>query len=98
MKFLNVNYNEHFFIFLQYIQKYCFILLPFFLITGPFLSDLSIVLIGLIYLLILIKEKIIKKLSFNLNIFFLFILFLYNYMFFIIIQYFIIFGIISILL
>ena len=61
MKSLNVNYNEHFFIFLQYIQKYCFILLPFFLITGPFLSDLSIVLIGLIYLLILIKEKNYKK-------------------------------------
>tara|TARA_X000000950_G_scaffold251766_1_gene313363 strand:+ start:1950 stop:3317 length:1368 start_codon:yes stop_codon:yes gene_type:complete len=61
MKSVNANYNDHLFIYLKYIQKYCFILLPFFLVTGPFFSDLSIVIIGSIYLLILIKEKIYKN-------------------------------------
>lgn len=61
MKSLYVNYNDQLLICLKYIQKYCFILLPFFLITGPFFSDLSIILIGLIYLFIFIKEKNYKK-------------------------------------
>ncbi len=34
-----------------------FSLIPFFLITGPFLSDLSVTLISLIFLIYCIKEK-----------------------------------------
>tara|TARA_B100000575_G_C23134270_1_gene658537 strand:+ start:731 stop:2077 length:1347 start_codon:yes stop_codon:yes gene_type:complete len=39
------------------IQKYLFISLPFLIFSGPFLADLSITLIGLIYFFQIIKEK-----------------------------------------
>ena len=36
---------------------YLIILMPIFLVTGPFLSDLSVVIIDLTFLFIIFKEK-----------------------------------------
>lgn len=58
MNFFNNKIKLEKFKLLKSIQKYCFVFLPFFLITGPFLSDLSIVIIGLIYILIYFHEKL----------------------------------------
>ena len=44
-------------IYFENIANYLIILLPAFLITGPFLSDLSVVLIDIIFIYYLIKEK-----------------------------------------
>ena len=43
---------------LNKIANYLIVMLPIFLITGPFLSDLSVVLIDLIFIYFVIKEKI----------------------------------------
>lgn len=50
-----VSQKEKFFFYNLPIILFC--LIPFFLITGPFLTDLSISLIGLIYLLYCFKQK-----------------------------------------
>ena len=52
---------------LNSISTYSIILLPILLITGPFLSDLSIFLVDIIFLTILFKnkEKDLKKFLFN---------------------------------
>jgi O-antigen ligase len=50
-----------------------FSLLPFFLITGPFLSDLSVSLIGLIFLIYCLKEK--KFIFFQNKYFYFFLIF-----------------------
>ena len=42
---------------LNKLANYLIIMLPIFLITGPFLSDLSVVLIDLIFIYFVIKEK-----------------------------------------
>ena len=42
------------------IANYLIILLPIFLITGPFLPDLSVVIIDIIFIYYLIKEKNFK--------------------------------------
>lgn len=47
--------------FLKELQKIIFILLPFSIFTGPFFADLSISLIGIIFLFFLFKEKLYKK-------------------------------------
>ena len=52
---------------------FLFSLLPFFLITGPFLSDLSVSLIGLIFLIYCFKEK--KFNYFHNNFFYFFLIF-----------------------
>ena len=56
---------------------FLFSLLPFFLITGPFLSDLSVSLIGLIFLIYCFKEK---KFNYFHNNFFYFFLFFCGYL------------------
>ena len=50
-----------------------FCLIPIFLITGPFLSDLSISLIGLLYFFHCIKKKIFHILKISIFIFFYFL-------------------------
>ena len=65
MKTINLKSEFNLTLLLKKIQKYSFILLPFFLITGPFLSDLSIVIIGLVYLFIFIREKLYKNINHN---------------------------------
>jgi O-antigen ligase len=65
--------NSNLAITLEKFQVYLFILIPFFLITGPFLSDLSVSLIALIKLYLIFKYKkfeIFK--SFYIKLFFLF--------------------------
>ena len=57
---------------LNLIANYLIILLPAFLISGAFLSDLSVVLIDIIFLYILFKEKNFKFLNNNLFKFLLF--------------------------
>ena len=58
------------------IPSVLFYLLPLFLITGPFLSDLSLSLISILYLIYCIKEK---NYSFFKTKFFLIFLFFYLY-------------------
>jgi len=53
--------------------KYLFFLFPFFLVTGPFLPDLTISFLSLIFLFILIKT-VNKKLFIN-NLFYFFLFF-----------------------
>ena len=55
----------------QKIMKYLFISLPFLLITGPFLSDLSLVLICILYLFNGFKKEIKHYLKKKLFILFL---------------------------
>ncbi len=57
---------------LNLIANYLIILLPAFLISGAFLSDLSVILIDIIFLYILFKEKNLKFLNNNLFKFLLF--------------------------
>ena len=57
---------------LIYIQSILFIFLPFFLITGPFLSDLAVSLIAVFFLIDLIKKNNLKFLNNNLFKLFLF--------------------------
>ena len=52
---IKINFNN--------IANYLIILLPAFLITGPFLSDLSVVIIDIIFIYYLIKEKNFKFLN-----------------------------------
>ena len=54
-----------------------FSLLPFFLITGPFLSDLSVSLISLVFLIYCLKEK---NFSYFKNKYFYFFLFFWGYL------------------
>jgi len=58
------------------LQKILFILLPFFIFTGPFLADLSITIIGIIFLYFYFKEKLYKKNNKFIYIFIIFWLFL----------------------
>jgi len=58
------------------INSYLIVLLPFTLITGPFLSDLSIVIIGVSFLILISKEKNFK---FFKNYFFYIFLIFYIY-------------------
>ena len=57
---------------------FLFSLLPFFLITGPFLSDLSISLIGIFFLIYCIKENNFTYFKNKYFYFFFIILVLYN--------------------
>ena len=57
-----------------YLSSLLLIFLPVFLITGPFLPDLSLVIIILIFLFNIIKEKNIKLLN---NVYFKFFLIFY---------------------
>ena len=43
--------------FLENIASFLVISLPIFLVTGPFLSDLSVILVDIFFLIIIIKEK-----------------------------------------
>ena len=49
---------------------FLFCLIPFFLITGPFLSDLSISLISLLFIVFCLKKKILIILIIDTFIFF----------------------------
>jgi len=51
---------------------FLFSLIPFFLITGPFLSDLSVSLISLLFLYYCIKKKIFLTLIISIFTFFLY--------------------------
>lgn len=62
---------------LQKVINYLFLLMPFFLITGPFLSDLALTIISLFTLIYIIKKKDYKYLK---NKFFIFFLFFYLYL------------------
>lgn len=58
-------------------QKILFILLPFFVFTGPFLADISITIIGIIFFYFFFKEKLYqKKINKIIYIFLIFWLFL----------------------
>lgn len=74
MNFENTFQKNFFF----YFPVFLFILLPVTLITGPFLSDLSISIISLIFLIYCIKEK---DYSFFKNKYVLFFLFFWGYLF-----------------
>ena len=63
--------------FLLYFPVFLFSLIPFFLITGPFLSDLAISLISLIFLSYCFKKK---NFSFFKNIYFYFFLIFWIYL------------------
>lgn len=54
------------------LQKALFILLPFLIFTGPFLADLSITIIGIIFLYFFFKEKLYQE---NKKIIFIFLFF-----------------------
>jgi len=58
---------------------FLFSLIPFFLITGPFLSDLSVSLISLLFLIYCLKEK---KFSYFKNKYFYFFLIFWSYLIF----------------
>lgn len=67
--------NEN--LFFYWIPSFLFILLPAFLITGPFLSDLALSLISLLFILKCIKEK---NFSYFKNKYFYFFIFFYFYL------------------
>ena len=56
MNFLNLNNN---------LIQYLFILIPLFLITGPFLPDLTLTIIGLLSIFIIYKKNYFKNISKN---------------------------------
>ena len=64
MNFLNLNNN---------LIQYLFILIPLFLITGPFLPDLTLTIIGLLSIFVIYKKNYFKNIS--KNYFFVFFLF-----------------------
>jgi len=66
----NIKLNE---IVLRHLPSILILLIPIFLITGPFLSDLSVSLVTIIFLYIVIKEK--KYEYFNNSFFKIFIIF-----------------------
>ena len=72
-----MNFRINFF--LKQFQYYCFILFPIFLITGPFLPDLSVVFISITFVFFSIKEK---KYYFYNNIFVKFFIFWCLYLIF----------------
>ena len=67
--------NEKYFFY--YLPIILFSLIPFFLITGPFLSDLSISLISIIFILYCLKKKNFHFLKKNIFIFFYFFGYIY---------------------
>ncbi len=67
--------NEKFFFYI--IPSVLFSILPFFLITGPFLSDVSISLISILFLIYCIKERDFSSFK---NIYFYFFLIFYFYL------------------
>ena len=73
-----INSNKEKFIFYN-IPVFLFCLLPFFLITGPFLSDLSISSISLLFLIYCLKEK---KFTYFKNKYFYFFLIFWIYLIF----------------
>tara|TARA_B100000795_G_C22803441_1_gene443271 strand:+ start:3733 stop:4998 length:1266 start_codon:yes stop_codon:yes gene_type:complete len=73
-----INSHKEKFIFYN-IPVFLFCLLPFFLITGPFLSDLSISLISLLFLIYCLKEK---KFTYFKNKYFYFFLIFWIYLIF----------------
>ncbi len=62
--------------FLENISFFLIISLPIFLVTGPFLSDMSVILVDIFFLIIIIKEK---KLTILKNKYFFFLIFLWTY-------------------
>ena len=62
--------------FIENIASFFVISLPIFLVTGPFLSDLSVILVDIFFLIIIIKEK---KLNILKNKYFIFLIFLWIY-------------------
>ena len=51
--------KKNFFIF-NFIPSWLIILLPFFLVTGPFLSDLAVSLVAILFFINSLKNKIRK--------------------------------------
>ncbi len=76
MQFMKFNTVRDKFIFYDF-PAILFSLIPFFLITGPFLSDLSISLISLLFIFYCIKEK---NFSFFNNVYFYFFLIFWLYL------------------
>ena len=74
---MNTNiYENDEYLFLKKIATYLIILIPVTLVTGPFFSDLSVVLIDIIFIYLIFKEK---KLYYFKNIYFFFFLLFWVY-------------------
>ena len=73
MRIININ-QKNIFVFIPSILT---ALIPFFLITGPFLSDLALTIVAILFIINSIKNKLIKYYK---SIFFIYFILFYFYL------------------